>query len=752
MRLLVIAQSESEASGILDPLHGDGRRVECDLALDLKSLTGLLHQDWDFVIFDDRVDWLSLEAAVRVSRASDSQPCIVVISSESNSELAFERIEQGARDVVDRKDSWRLRAIVSRELRDAHRAVRQRDREAARISETFDQSAVGITQADLSGRYFSVNRRFAEIVGRSQEQLCGLTFRDITSEEDLEADFGIMRRLLSGEVSEFSREKRYMRPNGNLVWVEVTVTGVTDDAGELTHFATVVQDITEKKDFEQRLIRSEQFARSVLDSLPFEVAVLDRHGVIARVNEAWNRFATRNGITDMRLVGVGASYLDVCPPDLREKLVEVIEGKGSVSLEYPCHSDVKERWFLMKAEPLDADPGGAVVSHLDVTERRIAQNELEQSAREYRAIVETMGEGLVTLDRDGRILFANQKMGMLLGLDVSELVGRPITDFAADPEAAREIKKRITNPETTFEYENRLRRIDGRELCVYVTSVPRYDLGGLLTGRLSVMRDITDQVAAEEEQHRLHAQLEEMNRIESLGKLAGTMAHEFNNVLMAIQPFVDVINRTAPPDNTDIRTATRFIGDAVNRGRNVSQAVLRYARPASPSRALVRVPELLQDAGEIGRGIVGTKHAVRVDSRTDESIAVDREQLIQVFTNLIINARDAMTHGRGTISISATRDPDGTTYSFAVINHPNQFIHFAVADQGSGIPKEMVNRVFEPMVTTKRTGTGLGLAVTHQIITAHGGRVFAESHEGEGTTIHIFLPITGPASGENRAD
>ncbi len=262
-----------------------------------------------------------------------------------------------------------------------------------------------------------------------------------------------------------------------------------------------------------------------------------------------------------------------------------------------------------------------------------------------------------------------------------------------------------------------------------------------MIGRLSVVSDITEKRTAAQEQERLRKQIEELNRIESLGKLAGTMAHEFNNVLMGVQPFTEVIRRSAP-ENQKVQQATQFVVDAVQRGRRISQEILRYSRPTPPERTDVPAAEFVRKLEEFGKGIVRDKHHLLVEPcEAKGSIRIDREQFLQVFTNLMLNACDAMETD-GSIEIGATVDESSTHYDFGVVSQPESYLHIAVRDTGVGMPPETAQKIFEPMFTTKRTGTGLGLAIVHQIVTAHGGLIFVETTPGKGSTFHLFLPLT----------
>ncbi|MBW3671228.1 MAG: PAS domain S-box protein, partial [Acidobacteria bacterium] len=475
---------------------------------------------------------------------------------------------------------------------------------------------------------------------------------------------------------------------------------------------------------------------------------VDREGVIRQVNSTWDEAARNNELASPESVAIGTSYLDVCPDQLRAKLRKVIEGDSlPIGLEYPSHLPERERWFLMKAAPLSWSDGGAVISHVDITSRVLTERALERREREYRSIVETMGEGLLSLDLEGRLVFANRRFCEISGYSISELRGRNTIDLLVDsaeqPAANKQVQKTLRGASTVF--RTKISRKDGSERWVDVSTVPRYDSDGRIVGRLSVVSDITEKRAGEQEQERLRRQIEELNRIESLGKLAGNMAHEFNNVLMGIHPFTEVIRRLSG-GNQKIQQATQFVTDAVQRGRRVSQEVLRFARPTPLERTDVEIALILRQVEQMGGGIVANAHSLAVEPSAEPwTVSVDREQILQVFTNLMINACDAMSSG-GTITISVTRDRSDSRYGFGVVDQPGHYVHLVVSDTGCGMTPDQSQKIFEPMFTTKRTGTGLGLAIVHQIMTAHEGYIFVDSRPGEGTSFHLFLPLSGIAA------
>jgi signal transduction histidine kinase/ActR/RegA family two-component response regulator len=242
------------------------------------------------------------------------------------------------------------------------------------------------------------------------------------------------------------------------------------------------------------------------------------------------------------------------------------------------------------------------------------------------------------------------------------------------------------------------------------------------------------------EQRKLESQLEQANRIAGLGRLAATIAHEFNNVLMGVAPFVEVMRR-----GKNIESSLDHISRAVARGRRITQDILRYTQPAEPSRTPIDLELWLQTISHDARSLLSPASTIDVHAGSDHLfIDGDPSQLQQVFTNLILNARDAMPGG-GRVTIELRHDDEGARLPFA-IEHPELYAHFVVRDTGCGMTAEMLRHVFEPLFTTKRNGTGLGLPVALQVVQRHGGEMFVESAPGVGTAFHIFLPLSAPVA------
>lgn len=289
------------------------------------------------------------------------------------------------------------------------------------------------------------------------------------------------------------------------------------------------------------------------------------------------------------------------------------------------------------------------------------------------------------------------------------------------------------------DYECRIIRADGTTRIIQGSWERLGDEKGLGARMVGSALDVTEIRQATEERKMLERQLEQANRLNSLGRLAATIAHEFNNVLMGIQPFNEVIHKQAAND-PKIGKASEQIGKSIQRGKSITQQILRFTRPAPANLQTVDVAEWL--AGFVTEMRAMVPESIEIDVAPPEpglTVRGDPHQLLQVFSNLVLNARDAMKEG-GRIEISVRPPSHQSLFSFGVVPTPKRYVHFSVRDTGSGMSAETMNRIFEPLFTTKQHGTGLGLAVTHQIVQQHAGHIFVESELGKGSAFHVFLP------------
>jgi two-component system, cell cycle sensor histidine kinase and response regulator CckA len=273
----------------------------------------------------------------------------------------------------------------------------------------------------------------------------------------------------------------------------------------------------------------------------------------------------------------------------------------------------------------------------------------------------------------------------------------------------------------------RIRRTDG-EVRVIRLRAKLTTGGGRLLRVIGKISDVTEDERAAQERVEVQRQLGEMKRLASLGRLAATMAHEFNNVLMGIETFAEVLRRRTGGD-VPVQTAVARIQQSLARGRRVTDEILRFTRDAPLVMTTIDVRGWLTDFLPEANALTNGRAVLDVEN--DLFIRGDVAQLNQVLANLIINARDAAPQGPIEIAAHACQPEK---------HGGDNCVELTVTDHGSGIAPEVRDRIFEPLVTTKRSGTGLGLAIVYQVVTAHGGTIHVRSEVGEGASFHIVLP------------
>ncbi|HVS31001.1 MAG TPA: PAS domain S-box protein [Thermoanaerobaculia bacterium] len=384
----------------------------------------------------------------------------------------------------------------------------------------------------------------------------------------------------------------------------------------------------------------------------------------------------------------------------------------------------------------------------EALEHDAAERALIQSEQRFRGVIEGASDIIFTVASSGTITSLNPRFEAVTGWRPDEWVGRSFSGLLFPDERAsmQEVFESLLAGRGHVRVETRLLGKDGRVILIESAASARVG-EGRVEEVVGFARDITDERRLEDERRRLEAQLDQSSRLSSLGRLAATVAHEFNNVLMGIAPFADVLRREVSTERGV--TAVDQISRAVKRGKRITQDILRFTQPAQPVLTALDTEAWLSSLVLETRTVVGTSHSIHSTiGPGDLRVLGDANQLHQSFTNLILNARDAMPDG-GRITISACRENARATFSFGGVDSPEKYVHFTVEDTGIGIPPATLQQVFDPLFTTKRNGTGLGLSVTSNVVTRHKGEIFVESTVGVGTKFHLFLPIAGEAASQD---
>jgi PAS domain S-box-containing protein len=376
--------------------------------------------------------------------------------------------------------------------------------------------------------------------------------------------------------------------------------------------------------------------------------------------------------------------------------------------------------------------------------------------QEYAALTQTSLDGFWISDASGRILDTNDTFCSMLGYTRQEILGLKLIDLEVS-ESAEQVAEHLrqTMDAGSDRFQAQLRHKDGMLVDVEISVQYVWKLAERF---FVFVRDVTRQKLAEEERSRLQLQLQQAQKIESMGHLAGGVAHDFNNMLGVILGHADLALMKADPSNPFVPNLEE-IRKAAERSADLTRQLLTFARKQTIAPKVLDLNETVAGMLKLLQRLIGENIHLSWQPRTELwPVKVDPSQFDQILTNLCLNARDAIT-GAGSITIQTENcrlnEMDRVMHPEIV---PGDYVRLSVSDDGSGMDNDTLEHIFEPFFTTKEVGagTGLGLASVLGAVKQHHGYVYAVSEPGQGTTVKIYLPrvaenvIVEPATAETQ--
>jgi two-component system cell cycle sensor histidine kinase/response regulator CckA len=384
--------------------------------------------------------------------------------------------------------------------------------------------------------------------------------------------------------------------------------------------------------------------------------------------------------------------------------------------------------------------------HLDAAaaRERAAADLAEAHRATLATVVEHSDDAIVGLTPEGLITAWNHGAEKLFGHTAEEMLGRPATMLAdeAGAEDQREVFTRIRHGER-LSYEARRLHKNGTPVDLALTVTPIADRAGTVIGVSVIARDITAAKEAGERQRAIEARTNQAQRMESLGKLAGGVAHDFNNILAIATNYTDfAIEETA--DRPQVQADLTQARNALDRAGNLTRQLLTFTRGDATQPQDIDLNASISETNAMLERTIGEHiHLIAKAATQPLTVHADPGQLQQVLLNLAINARDAMPHG-GTLVLEANiATLDGSEVHMQPPLPAGDYARLVVSDTGHGMSADTAARIFEPFYTTKGPGkgTGLGLATVYGIVTEAGGSINVYSEVGIGTTFRVYLPL-----------
>ena len=595
---------------------------------------------------------------------------------------------------------------------------------------------------DSNGKITFCNDYLLTLTGWSREEVINEEWLSKFIPEETVSPKDLHRKSPAEAFLPTHHESQMLTKEGKLLTIQWNNTVLRDAAGKTVGTASIGEDVTERNRAEEKANRLAAIVQSSED------AVIGK--TLKGIITSWNKGAEKiYGYTEEEVLGT--SIVSLVPPGLLDELQEILDKiqKGEHVEHYETlrrRKDGKDIFVSLTISPIFDTQGRVVAASTigrDVSERKLAEEHIKHSEERFRLIAENVGDMIAVLDLEGRRIYNSPSYRSILG-DPDSLKGTNGFQeiHPEDVARVRQVFQETVRTGVGQRIEYRFLRKDGSESTIDSKGSVIRDGDGTIVSVVVVSRDVT-------EEKKLAAQFLRSQRMESIGTLAGGIAHDLNNVLTPIMMAIEIL-RDKIPDAGSQRTL-EIVETSAKRGADIVRQVLAFGRGVKGDRILVQLKHVVKEVSKIARETFPKLIEIKTDiPRELWTVSADPTQMHQVLLNMLVNARDAMPGG-GMLTISAENTKLDENYSRMHFEaKPGPYACIVITDTGTGIPADVREKIFEPFFTTKEIGmgTGLGLSTTLAIVKSHGGFINLTSEVGKGTTFRIYIPATGTASSE----
>jgi len=610
----------------------------------------------------------------------------------------------------------------------------------------FNLSLDLLCVSGFDGHFKQINPAWHKILGWTEEELLSRPWLDFVHRDDLAATLDAGKTLLAGTAIRYF-ENRFLCKDGSYKWLSWNSFPLPEEK----LIFTVAHDATQRKTTEANLAAAQALLLAAVEQTPAGIIIADAPD--AKIRIANSAAMALRGVTS---TGVGAFtapgtleswktfHPDGTPFTLEERplALAVLHGKTSRNVEVVMRrNNGDERWLLANAAPVRNSDGqviAGVVVLADITDLKLAEQELRKSEEKYRGIIEAITDGYHEADLKGNITFCNDYLCAIVGCTREQFLGTSYRELM-DEANAQEVLSSYNRVFRTGKAEQALQfvftRPDGAKRDVSASVSLVRSPNGKPSGFRGIMRDVT-------EQKRLQEKLHQASKMEAIGRLAGGIAHDFNNLLTAVLGYANVLMQQLPHESRHQEKLIQIVR-AAERAAGLTKQLLAFSRKQLLDVRVLDLNEVISGLEEMLRRLIGEDIELTTVYAGDlGTVRADVGQLEQILMNLVVNSRDAMPDG-GELSIETANvvlDEQYARKHTEVTAGP--YVLVAVSDTGIGMDSATLARIFDPFFTTKAkgVGTGLGLSTVYGIVKQHHGHVAVYSEPGRGTTFKVYLP------------
>ncbi|HDS03424.1 MAG TPA: PAS domain S-box protein [Firmicutes bacterium] len=631
------------------------------------------------------------------------------------------------------------------DITDVKEAEKSIIRERDKARSYLNVADVMMMALDLEGCITMINPKGCEILEAEEKDILGRIWTDSfippEEHESVQQIFQTNKKNTKKNIE--YHENFILTGRGNRKFMAWHNAPLRDAEGHVTGILTSGTDITEKKRGEEALKQSEEQFRLFFHSATDGMMMHSLEGTILEVNDVFcERLGyPRNELVSRHISSVAApDEIDMIPVQIRkitEKGLYAFEVQQKTKDGQLIPTEINARLIEFKGEKAILAVGR------DISKRKIAENALKQREADLRIILNSIGDAVIAVDADGNVKEINPVAENLLESSGDALTGKTVDDILHLINEDGKLCS-MTPLEVYFSGKQEkcrqgtciFQKKDGSQRRVSRSAAPIRNEGGELQGAVIVLRDVTEQFILEQ-------QLRQSQKLDSIGLLAGGVAHDFNNMLAGIMGAADLISMKLGKNN-DLKNNVKMIIETAKRASELTQRLLDFSRKGKVVSTPVDLHRIISDAVEILERSLDRRIEIKKEFKALFSTVIgDPGQLQNAFLNLGINARDALPE-RGIIyfNTSDTFFDEAFCRQSSFDLKPGPYVRIEVRDNGKGIPADIADHIFEPFFTTKEVGrgTGLGLPAVYGSVKDHGGMIEFESEPGQGTAFRIYLP------------